>query len=85
MNLNPLIMMREEVDGTGIVFDPENNRAMSLNRTGVTIWKALEDGKDTGEIVSALQSVYNISDDIARRDVLAFLEVLKAKGMLAKD
>ena len=41
MKLNPFAMMREEFDGTGIVFDPDRNKAISLNRTGVIVWNVL--------------------------------------------
>ena len=42
MILNPFATMAEQFDGTGLVFNPETNAAMSLNKTGVFLWKELE-------------------------------------------
>jgi|GEM_PF-4958154 len=42
MKLNPLALMRIEFDGNGVVFAPENNRAMTLNHSGAAIWQSIE-------------------------------------------
>ena len=55
MKLNPFAMMREEFDGTGIVFDPDRNKAISLNRTGVIVWNVLAKGGTGADAVRALR------------------------------
>ena len=54
MILNPFATMAEQFDGTGLVFNPETNAAMSLNKTGVFLWKELEKGADEPALVRAL-------------------------------
>ena len=76
MRLNPLVMMREEKDGTGIVFDPENNRALKLNRTGVVIWHALEAGMDAGQTAGALMEAFDVNEETASADVAHFMQKL---------
>jgi len=85
MQLNPLALMREEFDGTGIVFDPENNKAMSLNVSGVTIWKALAEECTIDKAVDAIMKKFsNVTIEQAEADVRSFMDLLAEKGLLDK-
>lgn len=83
MKLNPFAMMREEFDGTGIVFDPDRNKAISLNRTGVIVWNVLEKGGTETDAVRALLAEFpDVSETQAQQDVAKFLDVLREKALL---
>lgn len=83
MKLNPFAMMREEFDGTGIVFDPDRNKAISLNRTGVIVWNVLEKGGTEADAVRALLAEFpDVSETQAQQDVAKFLDVLREKALL---
>ena len=66
---------------TGI--DQKFDGLISLNETGVVIWKGLEAGKDADAIVAALLEEYDVTEEKARADVenlcnqLRVLEILE--------
>lgn len=85
MKLNPFVMMAEQFDGTGLVFNPESNGAVSLNKTGVYLWNCLKDGASEAEMVSGLLKKYEgVTEEKALADVKAFLEELRSRSLLSE-
>lgn len=83
MKLNPFAMMREEFDGTGIVFDPDRNKAISLNRTGVIVWNVLAKDGTEADAVRALRAEFpDVPETQAQQDVAKFLDALRKKALL---
>lgn len=83
MKLNPFAMMREEFDGTGIVFDPDRNKAISLNKTGVIIWNVLAKDGTEADAVRALRAEFpDVPETQAQQDVAKFLDALREKALL---
>ena len=86
MKLNPFAVMAEQFDGTGLVFNPESNGAMSLNRTGVYLWNRLKEGATEAEMVSGLLEKYSgVTEEQAASDVKTFLEELRSRSLLSED
>ena len=56
---------------------------IKLNSTGAFIWKLIEK-KDLSvdELASAMVAEYDISEEIAKRDILAFEKTLGTAGIL---
>ncbi len=50
---------------------------ITLNGPAEIIWKALEQGKSYDEIVAAVKAEYDVTEDIVKKDLDAFLEKLK--------
>ena len=59
MKLNPFAVMAEQFDGTGLVFNPESNAAVSLNKTGVYLWNRLKEGATETEMAAGLLEEYS--------------------------
>ena len=56
---------------------------IKLNSTGAFIWKLIENkDRTTDELTAALTKEYEISEDIARRDILAFEKTLGDAGII---
>lgn len=55
---------------------------LKLNETGALLWKALEKGAETEDLVDALCGEYAVDRETARADVEEFLSVLKNAGCL---
>lgn len=86
MKLNPFAMMREEFDGTGIVFDPDRNKAISLNKTGVIVWNVLAKDGTEADAVRALRAEFpDVPETQAQQDVAKFLDALREKALLSGD
>jgi len=50
---------------------------ITLNGPAETIWKALEQGKSYDEIVADVKAEYDVTEDVIKKDLDAFLEKLK--------
>lgn len=86
MKLNPFAVMAEQFDGTGLVFNPESNGAVALNKTGVYLWSRLKDGATEAELIAGLLEKYDgVTEEKATADVKAFLEELRSRSLLSED
>ncbi len=54
----------------------------SFNGTGSLIWKLLESSKTLTELASAVSREYEVEPARAERDVMNFVEELKAVGLV---
>lgn len=59
----------------------DTNVMIVLNETGKLLWEHLAGGAAPEELVSALLAEYSVSEDIARRDVQAFIDRMRARGL----
>lgn len=85
MKLNPFAVMAEQFDGSGLVFDPETNGAVSLNKTGVFLWNLLKDGRSEQEMADAILENYDgVTPEKAAADVTAFLDSLRARSLISE-
>ena len=86
MKLNPFAVMAEQFDGTGLVFNPESNSAVSLNKTGVYLWNRLKEGSDEAGLISGLLETYDgVTKAKAASDVKTFLAGLRGRSLLSED
>jgi len=86
MKLNPFAIMAEQFDGTGLIFDPNTNAAMSINKTGVYLWNRMKEGASEAEMISDLVKRYSgVTEEQAAADVNAFLQELRNRSLLSED
>lgn len=78
------IVFREEDDGA-FLFDPITDNLRCINETGALVFREL-DGKNSFEdIVKKLKSAHpEIDEDEIRKDVISFIDDLKARGFLVE-
>lgn len=55
---------------------------ITLNKSGKFLFESLKENKTVEELVNLLVNKYDISEDIAKSDVLAFINILKANNLL---
>lgn len=70
------------IAGEAIVLTPRDSKIRNLNETGSRIWELLETHPTVGSIIERLHAEFDVSEDQAREDVLAFLEELLARGLV---
>ncbi len=58
------------------------NGMINLNESGAFLWKTLEGGATEAELVSALLTEYDAPEDIALRDVKAFINKMKEANLI---
>ena len=57
---------------------------ITLNDTGAFLWEKLDQGAAEGELVSALLSEYDVTEEIAKASVAGFVAKLREHGFLAE-
>lgn len=73
--------MLREVAGSYVVVavgtrSEEFNGMVNLNSTGAFLWKCLEKGGDKESLTQALLDEYEVSEELAAKDVERFLDIV---------
>jgi hypothetical protein len=58
------------------------NGVINLNETGAFLWKILQNGSDEKSLIDALLLEYDVSEDIAKKDVQVFIAKLTEAGLI---
>ena len=57
------------------------SKVFNLNEVGATIYKALKEKDDLEYVINRLTEEFNVEYDMAKKDVIDFINVLKEKGI----
>jgi len=71
--LGKKIIFSTDASGSGAVH--------TVNGTGEFLWNALKNGASEEELPKLLCAEYDVDPETAKKDVKAFIEALKAKGI----
>ena len=86
IKVNPSIVVREELEGWGVIFDPDTGDSFGLNAVGVLIWKGLEAGKSKEDILKDIgEQCEGGLPAQAADDFDAFIAQLTEKGYVAAE
>ena len=70
------VVLREEFDDWAILFNPDTGHGFGLNPTGVYVWKLLDGGHTTDDLLKKIRSSADKVPEEAREHVGAFLAEL---------
>ena len=70
--------------GEAILVDLNTTKYYELNETGALIWRGLENGKTIEDIVSEMQSVYEVSAEHAIASVETLLNSLESNNLVKR-
>lgn len=65
-----------------VILDPVADRYVRLNRTGTSLWEALERPSTVGELAARLEREFGIDAECARADVAAFVDRLAERDLI---
>jgi Coenzyme PQQ synthesis protein D (PqqD) len=82
VSLRPGLRTVSNQDGAAIL-DVSRNQITTLNSTGSFIWTRLQEGRTPEQIVHELALESGTDQDIAERDLQAFLRQLKSEHLLS--
>ena len=86
IKVNPSIVVREELEGWGVIFDPDTGDSFGLNAVGVLIWKGLEAGKSKEDILKDIgEQCEGGLPAQAADDFDAFIAQLTDKGYVSAE
>ncbi len=61
----------------------ETNAIIRMNGTGAFLWSLLESEQTRETLLAAMRAEYDVSEEIALRDIDAFVNKLASAGILA--
>lgn len=76
-------VMWRRLESEIVVLDGQSWEYLELNASGSRLWECLEPGATKTELAQMLIDTYGLDPDVARADVDAFIEGLRAKDLLA--
>jgi chromosome condensin MukBEF MukE localization factor len=79
---NPTVVCAE-LDGEAILLDAQSGIYFGLDAVGTDIWRLLERGADSRQIVEELLADYDVERERLVGDVNTFIEHLRRQGLVA--
>lgn len=85
MKLKSGLLLRQ-VAGENVVLsvgsEVELGGMITLNETGATLWKCLENGAEVADLTAALLAEYDVDEATAAAHAAAFADKMKELGLL---
>lgn len=72
-----------DIDDTKVLMSMDRGQFVELNATGSAIWERLDGKTSLGEIVRALQAIYDIPLETCEAQVAAFVRNLRDHSLVA--
>lgn len=76
------VVFTEFDGGEGVLVDLQTKRYYQLNETAALVWRALEKGKGREEIVGEFTTLYDVTEEHARRSVENILQRFQSYKLL---
>ena len=81
---NPDVVLREEDEDGGLLFNPDTNQVKVLNLTGLFIWKQFASPNRLEAVVEALRQEFEeVPADEVQSDVTELLSAMIADGLIS--
>ena len=81
--INPDVVLREEDEDGGLLFNPDTNQVKIVNATGLFIWKQFESARPLNAVVEAIQQTFDgAPQDVLTKDVSDFVTEMLHMGFL---
>ena len=62
-----------EIENTAVILNPSTEKFIELNATGLLIWKELDQTKNLDELISNIQQIFPLQDEI-EEDIRSFIK-----------
>lgn len=72
----------KEIDGEGILFDPENGSLHILNNTGLFIWRLCDGQRTLSSLAKEVAVEYQVQANCVEDDIKEIVEQLKERQLL---
>jgi len=80
---NPDVVLREEDEDGGLLFNPDTSQVKILNPTGLCIWKQCASPADAHSIAAALRTAFEeVPEQELMADIAEFLEGMLQSGFI---
>lgn len=70
------------IEGEAVLVDVDKGEVVHFNEVGAEIWNALDGRTSIDRIVARVQELFDVPDDDAAADTVAFIESLAELGLV---
>ena len=78
---NPSVVLREELDDSSLLFNPDTGSIFGLNAAGLFIWKRLDGRHSEADIIEELHLKFDNIPEGADDLLKAFIQSLLEQGL----
>jgi hypothetical protein len=71
------------IDDTAYVLNPETSELHAFNEVGGRVWELIDGERTLEEMIAVIADEYDVEPRVAEADVVEFVEILVAKGIVA--
>jgi len=80
---NPDVVLREEDEDGGLLFNPDTNQIKVINATALFIWQQLEVGREAETIMQSIQDAFDeVPADVLANDMQQFIDEMVRTGFI---
>ena len=80
--IGPNVVLREEADEWGVLFDPDTGNSVALNPTAITMFKAMQKFQDAESVAAAIHQEYDEVPETLNEDIAELVETLAQDGFI---
>ena len=77
-------ILETRVDEEVILMHPASGAIFSLKTTSIAIWEALDGVRTVDQVIDAMAAEYAVARAVCAPEVIAFLDQLAAKDLIAR-
>ncbi len=82
---NPDVVLREEDEDGGLLFNPDTNQVKIVNTTGLFIWKQFKEANTEVKVAEALlKNFEDASAEVVQTDLKEFLQEMIQTGFIGE-
>jgi len=72
----------QEIDGETVLLDMDSENYFGLDEVGTVIWQTMQEGLSLEEMLEKLLSVYDVEEEVLKKDLVHFVERLEESGLI---
>ena len=80
--ISPNIVLREEADDWGILFDPDTGNSVVLNPVAISMFKAMRKTQDAAKVAAMIREEYDDVPETLESDFSELVENLARHGFI---
>ena len=78
----PDTVFAQEVDGETVLLDMNSENYFGLDEVGTVMWQTLQEKAVLSDVLESLLEVYDVEEEVLKKDLLHFVERLEESGLL---
>lgn len=82
---NPDVVLREEFDDWGLLFNLDTTKTLGINPTGIYIWKRLDGKQNLFGIMNCIKNDFSDIPSNVEEEVGYFIEKLETHGFASES